>query len=150
MSYNIFRIIKWQFAATVVFALGVQLASASNSPLISGSYEVVRTTTVGAQAKIQMRIHLVNHGSSQLSIQRMTIWDFSHADKGGSQACAVDLRAHASADTTQEFTLQAADYRLWQRGFRPRLVLQLGSSYSGSPKSTAVVRLDRISVQEAK
>ena len=118
--------------------------------MISGSYDVVRTTTVGAQAKIQMRIRLVNRGSSQLSIRRITLWDFSHPDKGGSRACAVVVPAHASADTTQEFTLRRSDYRLWDKGFRPRLVLRIGSADGRTSKSTAVVRLDPISGQEAK
>ncbi len=88
------------------FALGVQFAFASNAPLVSGSYEVLQNTDLGSQAQIRMRLHLVNHGPSDLSIQRITLWDFAHLDKGGSHACAITLRAHASAETTQEFTVE--------------------------------------------
>jgi hypothetical protein len=148
MSCNIVRVCKCCFVVAALFALGVQFAPASNAPLVSGSYEVMQNTALGSQAQIRMRIHLVNHGPSDLSIQRMTLWDFSHPDKGGSHACAVALRAHASAETTQEFTIRRSDYQLWQRGFRPRLVLQMAGP--GSTKSKAVVRLDRISGQEVK
>lgn len=139
---------KWWPAMAALFALGVQCATASDTPLVSGSYQVVRSKDLGSQSQIQMRIHLMNHGPSDLSIQKMTFWDFSHADKGGMSARAVTLRAHSSADTTQEFTVRRSDYQRWQKGFRPRLVLQIASP--GRTSSKAVVRLDRISGREAK
>ncbi len=131
-----------------LFALGVQSALAKNAPLVSGSYQVVESKDLGSESQIQIRIHLVNHGSSDFSIQRMTLWDLSHADKGGTSACAVALRAHGAAETTQQFTIRRSDYQSWQRGFRPRLVLQVAGP--GRAKGKTVVRLDRISGQEAK
>ncbi len=131
-----------------LFALGVQSALAKNAPLVSGSYQLVESKDLGSESQIQIRIHLVNHGSSDFSIQRMTLWDLSHADKGGTSACAVALRAHASAETTQQFTIRRSDYQSWQRGFRPRLVLQMAGP--GRTKNRTVVRLDRISGKEAK
>ncbi len=147
MSYKILRICTWRLVVAVLFALG-QFALASNAPLISGSYAVVQNTNLGSQAQIRIRVHLVNHGPNNLSIQRMTLWDFSHPDKGGTRACAVTLRAHASTETTQEFSIRRPEYEAWQRGMRPRLVLEMAAS--GGSKSTAVVRLDRISGREAK
>lgn len=147
MSYNILGACKGCLVVATLLTLGIPLATASNGPLVSGSYKVLQSKNVGSQAQIRIRIHLVNHGPSDLSIQRMTLWDFSHPDKGGTNACAVALHAHASAETTQEFTIRRSDYQLWQKGLRPRFVLQMGK---GSTKSTAVVRLDRISGKEAK
>ncbi len=148
MSYRILHLCKWQFVAAALLVLGVQSAPAGNAPLVSGSYQVAQNKGLGSQTQIQMRIHLVNHGPKELSIQRMTLWDFSHPDKGGTHACAVTLRAHASAETTQEFTIRRPEYEMWRKGLRPRLVLQMVGP--GSAKSTVVVRLDRISGQEAK
>ena len=147
VSYKILRIRKRWLGVVALLALG-QFAPASNTPLVSGSYEVVQNTDLGSQAQIRMRIHLVNHGPTNLSIQRMTLWDFSHPDRGGTHASAVTLQAHASAETTQEFTIRRSEYELWRRGLRPRLVLEMTAP--GNTKSTAVVRLDRISGQEAK
>jgi hypothetical protein len=146
MSYKILRKCEWVFVVAALLALVVQVASASNAPLISGSYEVVRNTNLGSQT--QIRIHLVNHGPNNLSIQRLTLWDFSHPDKGGTHACALTLRAHASADTTQEFTIRRPEFESWRKGLRPRLVLEIAAP--ARAKSTAVVRLDRISGKEAK
>jgi len=148
MNYNHLRFSKWRLMMVGLVALSFQSAQASDSPLVSGSYQVVESRNLGSQSQVQMRIHLVNHGSSDFAIQRMTLWDFSHADKGGTRACAVALRAHASAETTQQFTIQRSDYRSWQRGFRPRLVLQIAGP--GRTNSRAVVRLDRVSDREAK
>jgi len=145
---NNLRFGKWLLVMAALFAPGVQFALAGTAPLVSGSYQVLENKDLGSQSHIQMRIHLVNHASSDFSIQRMTIWDFSHADKGGTSACAVTLPAHASAETTVQFTIRRSDYQMWQRGFRPRLVLQMAGP--GRTKNSAVVRLDRISGQEAK
>ena len=139
---------KWVLLMAALFTPGIQFALASNAPLVSGSYQVVENKDLGARSHVQVRIHLVNHGASDLSIQRVTLWDFSHADNGGTTACAVTLPAHASADTTLQFTIRRSDYQMWQRGFRPRLVLQMAGP--GHTASKAVVRLDRISGQEAK
>jgi hypothetical protein len=148
MNYNNLRFCNRWLVILALFALGVQPALAKNAPLVSGSYQVVESKDLGSESQIQIRIHLVNHGSSDFSIQRMTLWDLSHADKGGTSACAVALRAHASAETTQQFTIRRSDYQSWQRGFRPRLVLQMAGP--GRAKSKTVVRLDRISGKEAK
>jgi hypothetical protein len=148
MNYDNLRFSKWRLVMLALFALSVQSALANNAPLVSGSYLVVESRDLGSQSQIQIRIHLVNHGSSDFSIQRMTLWDLSHADKGGTSACAVALRAHASAETSQQFIIRRSDYQSWQKGFRPRLVLQIAGP--GHSKSRTVVRLDRISGKEAK
>src|ERR1700733_459509 len=148
MSYKSLCVRQW-FVAAALFVLGVSPGFASNAlqiPGVSGSYAVIQQTALGSQTQVRMRIHLVNHGSSNLSIQRLTLWDFSHPDAAGNHVCAVTLRAHASVDTTQEFTIRRSEYQLWQRGLRPRFILQMASA--GNARSKAVVRLNRISVQE--
>ncbi len=147
MIYNN-RSRKWQLLMTAVCFLSAHLALASNAPLVTGSYQVVQNKAVGSQSQIRLRIQLVNHGSSDFSIQRITLWSSSHAGRGGTAACAVALHAGTSSETTQQFTIQRSDYKLWERGFRPRLVLKMAGP--GRTRNKAVVRLDRISGQEAK
>lgn len=133
---------------------GIQFAPGSNAPVVSGSYDVVQNQALGAQMQVRIRIHLMNRGSSELSVQRMTLWNSSHPDKGGSRACTLLLRAHTSADITQEFILSRSEYQHWQKGFRPRFVLEASGSGSagsrGTAKSTVVVRLDRESGKEGR
>jgi hypothetical protein len=146
MSDTILRFRKWRLTVAVLFVFGAPLAIAGNGPLISGSYEVLQDANLGSQQQIRMRIQLLNHGSSDLSIQNMTLWDFSHPDQGGSRACAITVRAHTSAETIQQFVIPRADYQEWKRGMRPRLVLEI----AGPHKSAAIVRLDRLFGREAK
>ncbi len=136
------------FAVTVLSVIAVQFAPASNTPVVSGSYEVLQKTELGSQEQIRLRIRLVNHGPSDVSIQRITLWDSSHPEKGGTQACAVTLHAHASAETIQEFIVRHHEYELWRKGLRPRFVLEMPGP--GTTRRTTVVRLDPIVGKEAK
>jgi len=152
MGYNNLRFGKW-LLVVALFVLGVQFALAGNAPLVSGSYKVVRNTSRGSFAQVRMRIHLVNHGPSDLSIRRITLWDFSHPASGGSKPCTLILHANGSADAVEEFTIGRADYHRWQRGARPRFVLEVDNPVGAerrAPKATTVVRLEPISAQEAK
>ena len=147
MKYKFLCICKWPFVVAALLTLA-QLGTASAAPVVSGTYQVVQNTNLGSQTQIRMRIHLVNHGAKNLSIQRVTLWDFSHPDRGGTHACVLSLRAHASAETTQEFTIRRPEFDSWRKGLRPRLVLEMAAP--ARTKSTAVVRLDRLAGQEAK
>lgn len=148
MSYNILRVCNYPLLAAALFAFAAPSSFASSAPIISGTYRIVDSKRVGSQAQIHLQIQLLNHGPSNLSIRNMTLWDLSRPDKGGTIACAVTVRAHSSANTTQEFTIRSSDYQSWQKGVRPRLVLQMAGQ--GVSKSRAVIRLDRTNRQEAK
>lgn len=154
MSCDIVRFCRSCLIIAALLPVGAQFAPASNTPVVSGSYTVTENKDFGAQVHIRMRIHLTNHGSSDLSVQRITLWDFSHPDKGGSRACALALRAHASAESTQEFIVSRSDYQRWRQGFRPRFVLEMAVPGNAAArqalKSTAVVRLERSSGREGK
>jgi hypothetical protein len=147
MNNSVVRVSKSWLLAAALFLL-CQFAAASNTAQVSGTYAVVQMTNLGQQEQIQLHIHLVNHGATSLSIQRMTIWDFSHPEKGGTRTCSVALGAHGYADTTQEFTIRREDYQLWEKGVKPRLMLQVMGPKN--IKSKAMVRLDRDSSQEVR
>jgi hypothetical protein len=146
---KIFRFGKWllPLIMAALFTLDAECAPASHTPLVSGSYQVLESKGLGTQSQIQLRIHLVNRGPSDLAIERATLWGFSRADKGGTSACAVALHANTSINTNLQVTIRRSDYELWRRGFRPRLVLQMAGP--GRSKSKTVVRLDRTSGPEA-
>jgi hypothetical protein len=110
---------------------------------LSGSYKVVQKINLGPQIHVRLQLHLTNHGQRPLQIQRLTLWDFPHADKGATEPCSLLILAGASADSTQEFAIPRPEYELWKRGARPRLVLQ--TEVPGGRVITKVVRLDRIS-----
>jgi hypothetical protein len=119
------------------------VAQSSDAARLSGTYQVIHKSEVGGQAEVQVQIHLANRGPRDLHIQRVTFWDLSHPAKGGTQSCSLVLPSSGSADTTQQFTVSLAEYELWRRGTRPRLVLEIAVPH-GHP-TTEVVHLDRIS-----
>jgi hypothetical protein len=127
-------------AVTLSAAAFAQSAGASR---VSGSYEVVKKAEIGPDARVRLKLHLVNHEARDLHIQRLTLADFSHSGKGGTLACSIVLGAQAAADTTQEFIIRREEYELWKRGTRPRMVLQLQNQ--NGQKATEVIRLDHIS-----
>lgn len=129
------------FLIAGLLMLAVPFSQASDASRISGSYQVVEKTDIGSQVRVRLELRLTNHGQRELHIQRLTLWDFSHPHKGGSQPCTIVLGSDASASTTQEFTIPRAEYELWTRGTRPRLVVEMQSSRGHT--TAEAVRLDR-------
>ena len=121
--------------------LAIPAALAKDTSVLSGTYQVIHKAEAGGEARVQVQIHLVNRGARDLHIQRMTFWDFSHPVKGGTQNFSLVVHSANSANTTQEFILPRAEYELWRRGARPRLVLEIATP-QGRP-TTQVVHLDR-------
>ena len=143
MKRRIFRICDYLLVAVSLLLFTTRLVQAMDASQLSGSYRVVQKTDLGPQTQVRLQLHLNNLGQRDLHVQRLTLWDLPHADKGATAACSVVVPAGASADTTQEFTIPRSEYKLWKRGARPRLVLQVEAPASrGTMK---VVHLDRIS-----
>lgn len=127
--------------------LAPQFTAAADTALLSGSYQIVRSSNAGPQTRVRLLLHLTNRGQHDLNIRRLTLRDFSHAERGGIQNCSLSVPAGASSDTTQEFTISRADYELWRRGTRPRLILEvLAPSGRGT---TEVVRLGAVKSDRA-
>lgn len=105
----------------------LQLAQASAERPLSGTYKVLRESQAGNQVRVRLQLHLVNPRTRDLHIQRITLWEFSHPAKDGTQASSVALHPGASADVTQEVTISRAEYELWKRGAKPRVVLDVAA-----------------------
>ena len=143
MKRRIFRTCDYLLVATSLLLFTTRLAQANDASQLSGSYQVLQKSDLGPQTHVRLQLHLNNLGQHDLHIRRLTLWDLPHADKDATEACSIVVLAGASADTTQEFTIPRSEYKLWQRGTRPRLVLQVEAPASrGTMK---VVHLDRIS-----
>ncbi len=143
MKRRSFRICDCLFVVAGLFLFTARFAQASDASQLSGSYQVIHKTDFGPQTLVRLQLRLTNHGQRPLHIQRLTLWDLPHADKGATQPCSIIVRTGASADTIQEFTIPHSEYKLWKSGARPRLLLQVESP--GGRGITQVVRLDRVS-----
>jgi len=143
MKRRILRISDYLLVATSLVLFTTQFARANEAPQLSGSFQVLQKIDLGPRTHVRLQLRLNNLGQRDLHIQRLTLWDFPHAEKGASQGCSIVVLAGGSADTTQEFTIPRSEYKLWKRGARPRLVLQIEAPAGrGAMK---VVHLDRIS-----
>jgi len=141
MNGKIFRRCNCLLVIAGVLWFAIQFAQAGNAPRLSGTYRVVEKASLGSQLRVRLQLHLVNHGRRDLHIQHLALWDFSHADKGGTQACSIVIRAGGAADTTQQFTIPGPEYEMWRRGTQPRLVLE---EQTPGGKATEAVRLTRV------
>jgi hypothetical protein len=141
MKCKMFRICNCLLVAGLI-AFASQFAQGAASPPLSGSYQVLQKIDRGPQSRVRLQIHLTNHGPRDLHIQRLTLWDFSHPDKGATCACPLVVRSRTSADMTQEFTIRRPEYELWKRGTQPRLVIEV--QMPDGHRTTQAVRLERV------
>jgi len=123
-----------------IVLFSINAAHAGETARLSGSYQIVHKTEARGQTSIRLQLHLVNHGSTTLRVQRITLWNFSHPSAGATQPASLIVRAASSADTVQEFIVSNAEYELLKRGARPRLVLELVAPTGRT--TTETVRLD--------
>lgn len=131
----------------VLLAFGVQFSNAANIP-VSGSYEVIEKTDVGSQTKILLRLHLTNHGQELVSLQNVLLWDFAHPPSAGPRSSSITLHPGTSEDTTQEFVIPRLQFDEWQRGLRPRVILQLRTATGA--RITEAIRLDRVAPRKSE
>ena len=129
--------------AFALFVISSPLAGAGSNLTLSGTYSAVREQNAGDQIRVRFELHLVNHKNRDLHIRRITLWDFAHPARGGTQSCSVALRATSSAETTQEFIIPRAEYELWKRGARARVVLEVAEPTGRL--TTEVVSLEPLS-----
>lgn len=118
-------------------------ASAGTVSPLSGSYQVIGKTDVGSQTQVRIQIRLANTGERDLKIQRLTLWNSPHPPNRSDRKCSLLIHPGASAETTPEFTIPRSQYRQWERGTNPRLLLEVASP--GGRKTTELLRLVRTS-----
>lgn len=141
MNWGMIRNCNYLCLIVVAAFVWIPAADANDAAALSGTYQVIHKAESGGQARVQLQIHLVNCGSRDLRIQRMTFWDSSHAAKGATQNLSLVVGSANSADTTQEFILPRAEYEQWKRGTRPRLVLEVATPQGRT--TTQVIHLGR-------
>lgn len=142
MNRGFYRICCSLIAIPLVLTV-TRLARAGDTPHLSGSYQVIRKTDLGPQTHVRLRVRLTNPGQRDLHIQRITLWDFSHPTKGATQFCSIVLRSQTSTEATLEFDVPRAEYELWKRGARPRVVLEIATTEGRT--TTEAVRLNLVS-----
>jgi hypothetical protein len=142
MNLKIFRT-RYPLLLAALLAFLIGSAHAGAAAHLSGSYQVLGKTQLGAQTRVRLQLHLVNHGKTDLSVSRVTLWRFGHTSKSAVDVPRLLVRRGATESTTQELTVPTADYRSWTRGAPLTLLVSVESP--NGRKSPELVRLSRIS-----
>jgi hypothetical protein len=131
----------WVVLVFISVGCCISIASAAN-PAITGSYEVIRKTDLGSQVKVLLRFELVSHRPIPVSVIGVLLSDFAHPAVGGRHTPAITLRPSGTTELTEELVVPREQFKQWQRGVRPRVLLKLQDS-SGTTY-TQVVRPSRV------
>ena len=122
------------------FSQGANAATAR----LTGSYEVAGKSNLGPQVKVSLRLHfsVKNQEAGTLRLQKVILADFGHRPVGVASS-VIALRAGTSEKLAQEFVIPRAEFEEWQRGVRPRVVLEFETA--AGARVTQAVRLERVS-----
>jgi len=124
-------------ALTLVTLFLAAPGNATNAHDLSGSYSVINRTEAGSQLRVQMHVRLVNHSVERISVLKITFLGSLPPTKPQGGAISIALEPHRASKLTQELTITRQEYELWQKGARPRLVLEIRRS-DGTRRTDAI------------
>jgi hypothetical protein len=117
--------------ATTVLLLaiisGMSLAAErANNPHVLGSCSVVKTTSMGQNTQVELRVRIVNPGEQAVSVEKLTLLAPGPATPKPLPS-PVQISAHSQQEITQEFKIPMHQYQLWQKGVRAFLIVGMRS-----------------------
>jgi len=109
----------------VAIATGMLLAADSaNHPHVLGSCAVVKTTTVGHDTQVELRVRIVNPGEQAVSVEKLMLLASGSAVAKALPA-PIQVSAHSKQEIAQEFKIPTQQYQLWQKGMRAFLSVEM-------------------------
>jgi hypothetical protein len=123
----------------LLVALGAHASRAAAQQGLTGSYEVIGTTDLGADVRVNLRIALANTSEDKLFITGVALAGFAQHGQGNAEATSVILEPHGTSSFTYEFTLPQKEYDFWHKGRRTRLALKIQAA--GGAEITQVISL---------
>jgi hypothetical protein len=113
------------------------------APQLSGSYRIVETKDLGTKVRVTLELHLSNFGPDRLFITQLGVRNPVRPVQLVENGPTVIVEPEASAEFTQEFTVDKGEYESWLQGSRPRLSITLQSS-SGAQATITISLLRRL------
>lgn len=117
-----------RLATTVLLlatARGILLAAENaNNPHVLGSCAVVKTTSMGRDTQVELRVRIVNPGDQAVSVEKLTLLAPGPAAANPLPA-PIQVSAHSKQEMTQEFKIPTQQYQLWQKGMRAFLSVDM-------------------------
>lgn len=107
-----------------IFTHVLLAADTANKPQVQGFCGVVKTTTIGSDTQVELRVHLTNPGVQAVSVEKLTLLaPVPVAAKP--LRTPIPLGPHGEQEISQEFRLPTRLYQSWQRGVRAFLIVQM-------------------------
>jgi hypothetical protein len=115
---------------------------AANGHEVSGVYAVQQTANTGTD--VNVTLHVILSSSTDATLQSESV-SLRSLLGGGTQSLSASfsIPAHGNADFTASATVSAAEYKLWQEGGKPMLVLSL-KALDGSEFTRTVALLPTV------
>ena len=137
-------------AGVCLLLSAVLLASAPHAAAgneVSGVYAIQQVNDTGKT--VNVTLHVILSSSSDGTLQSKSV-SLRSVLSGTTQtlSASFSIPAHGSADFTASASISAADYKLWQEGGKPLLVLNL-QSLDGTEFTRTVELLPAV-IAEAK
>ena len=109
----------------LAIATGMLLAAeTANNRHVLGSCSVVKTTSMGQNTQVELRVRIVNPSEQAVSVEKLTLLAPGPAP-GKPLPSPVQISAHSQQEMTQEFKIPTHQYQLWQKGVRALLIVEM-------------------------
>jgi hypothetical protein len=132
------------FSCRTLFFFGLFMlsspAQAQDGPRVIGMYGVKEITDLGPEARVTLRIRLINRSDSDLSDARMKVRSLLPLAKSAATISPVFLRPRSDVDFTQEVIIPRAELALWEKGARLLLTIQFRNAEGREASQTVALR----------
>ena len=140
VSVRHYRTLSCFLTLLFVCLMGASASQASSPAHLSGSYEVEKVTLVGRDARVALKIVIVNGSGRDVTNATVRLSNLLRStSRQPSRVSPLIFRAHSTTALSCEFTIPRMEYERWERGARPALSLQIPQP--AGHKTTVLVRL---------
>lgn len=139
VSVRHYRRLSCFLTLSLVCLTGASASYASSTAHLSGSYEVEKVTLVGRDARVALKVVIVNGSDRDLSNTTVRLSNLLRSTSTQLLVSPLILRAHSTTAFSCEVTIPRIEYERWKRGARPVVSLQIPQP--AGLKTTVLIRL---------
>jgi hypothetical protein len=115
---------------------------AANGHEVSGVYAIQQVANTGSDVNVTLHVILSSSTDATLESESVSLRSLL-GDGAQTLSASFSIPAHGNADFTAGATISAAEYKLWQEGGKPMLVLSL-KALDGSEFTRTVALLPTV------
>jgi len=149
-------LLAWTMAvalAALLTTLGAARVYAKGAREFAGFYKILKVTNQGETVEVRISLRVFNYSEADVKDATISLESFRPHPPGVGEAWEKEqpsfrgLTLHvnerqATAPLEATFTVPAREYQLWQKGARPRFVIDYQDA-AGGPQHRAIVLIRR-------